>query len=133
MEELELDRRAGKGRRCCLGDVLECRTMAFSCKDDLKKSLCKNILFGGVVVWCGVNQMIIHFPKSSILPSALRHGIESFCPPTSSDNLCLLFCLILLLYWGEVIPMTATQYREERNNIQGNILKILSNLCSGNL
>ena len=29
----------------------------------------KPIHFGRVVVWCGVNQMIIHFSEASILPS----------------------------------------------------------------
>ena len=41
----------------------------FSNKDDLKKSVWKNIHFGTVLVWCGLNQMIIHFSEASILPS----------------------------------------------------------------
>ena len=66
-----------------------------------------------VVVWCGVNQMIIHFFKASILPGS-RYSINPFLeiimvqnrkcgkefnkfpsPSTasSSDDLCLLFCL----------------------------------------
>ena len=39
----------------------------FSNKDDLKKSFWKKIHFGRVVVWCGVNLMIIHFSEASIL------------------------------------------------------------------
>ena len=38
--------------------------------DDLKKSYGKNIPFGRVVVWCGVNGKIIHFAKASIFHSA---------------------------------------------------------------
>ena len=55
--EEEADRREGKGRRCLLGDVLECHTSHFSSKDDFKKIFWKEIHFGRVVVWCGVNQM----------------------------------------------------------------------------
>ena len=39
-----------------------------SCKDDLNKSVWKNIHFGRLVVWCGVNQIIIHFYATSNLP-----------------------------------------------------------------
>ena len=38
----------------------------FSSKDDLKKSCWKNIHFGRVVVWYGVNWKIIHFSETSI-------------------------------------------------------------------
>ena len=41
----------------------------FSSKDDLKKSFRKKIHFGRVVVWCGVNQMIIRFSNASFLTS----------------------------------------------------------------
>ena len=55
----ETDRREGKSRRCCFGNVPT--KYPFNSKDDLKKSFWKNIHFGSVVVWCGVNQMIIFF------------------------------------------------------------------------
>ena len=51
--------REGKSRRCCFGNVPT--KYPFNSKDDLKKSFWKNIHFGSVVVWCGVNQMIIFF------------------------------------------------------------------------
>ena len=41
----------------------------YSSKDDLKKSFWENIQFRRVVVWTGVNWMIIHFPKH---PSAKK-------------------------------------------------------------
>ena len=85
----------------------------FSSKDDLTKSIWKNTHFGRVVVWCGVNQMIIHLSEASILPSVrssihpflqiilvlnLQCGmaLNEFCPP--SISLWLLFCLFLLLW-----------------------------------
>ena len=81
-----LDRRERKGRHWCLGDILECR----------------------VVVLYGVNRMIVHFFKASILPSSLYcihpfllnhpggkylllQGIESVSSPNISDDICL-FC-----------------------------------------
>ena len=83
-------------------------------KDDWKKSFWKNIHFGKVMVQCGVNQMIRHFSEASILSSVrssihpllqiilvlnLQCGMEQneYRPPNSSDDLCLLFCLFLLL------------------------------------
>ena len=73
-------KRRHKGRRCCLGDVLECP--AFSSKNDLKKSFWKNIHFGrmGVCctyIYCSVNWMIIHFSKASIPPS-VRSSMHPF-------------------------------------------------------
>ena len=55
------DRKEGKGRRCWLVYVLDCRTI--SSKDDLNQSFWENIHFGGVVVWYGVNQMVIPLSK----------------------------------------------------------------------
>ena len=86
----------------------------FSCKDDLKKNFGKYIHFERAVVWCDVNLMIIHFSEAFIPPSVsssihpflqiilvlnLLLGMElnQFRPSTSSDDLRLLFCLILLL------------------------------------
>ena len=81
----------------------------------MKKGFCKNIHFERGLEWSGVNRMIIHFSKASIPPS-IRSSIHPFLkiilalnnqssiqfrPPTSSDDLCLLFCLIIiLLYMG---------------------------------
>ena len=53
----ELDTREGKGRRWCSGNVIE------SCKDDLKKSYWKKHPLR-VLVWYGVNCMIIHLSES---------------------------------------------------------------------
>ena len=50
-----------------LGDVMP--HYLFSSKDDLKKTIWKNIHFGRVVAWYGVSWKIIHFSKASILPS----------------------------------------------------------------
>ena len=75
--EEETDRREVNDRRCGLGDVLEMPPLqSFGSKDDLKKSFWKNIHFGRVVVWCGVNQMIV-FSEASILQS-IRSSILPF-------------------------------------------------------
>ena len=60
-----------KASCCCLGNLLECRTIAmeFSSKNELNQSFWKNNNFGSVVVWCGVNWKIIHFLEASIPPS----------------------------------------------------------------
>ena len=77
------------------------------------------------MVWCGVNQMIIHFSEASILPSVrssfhpfleiflvlnLLCGMElnEFCPPNSSDDLFLLSCLFLLLCFLNVVHNLGT-------------------------
>ena len=57
--------------------VLECRTSHLVGKDDWQKSFWKNTHFGRVVVWFGVNQMIIHLSEASILPS-VRSSIHPF-------------------------------------------------------
>ena len=62
------DRKEGKGRRCWLVYVLDCRTI--SSKDDMNQRFLENIHFGGVVVWYGVNRIVISFFKSSIPPSS---------------------------------------------------------------
>ena len=68
-----------------------------------------------MVVWCVVDQLIIHFSEASIplsirssihpflkiiLALYLQNGMElnQFRPQTSSDDLCLPFCLILILW-----------------------------------
>ena len=40
-------------------------------KDVLNNYFWENIHFGSVMVWYGLNQMIIRFFKASILPSSL--------------------------------------------------------------
>ena len=62
--EEESGRRKGRGRRCCLGDVLECRTRDLAAWMIWRKVFGKNIHFGRAVVWCGVNRKIIHFFRS---------------------------------------------------------------------
>ena len=94
--------------------VLECRTSHLAARRIWGKVFRKNIHFGRVVVWCGVDQMISPFSETSMLPSIrssinplfqiilmlnLLCGMEliEFHPPNSSDDLCLFFCLILFL------------------------------------
>ena len=45
--------------------------LPFRSKDDLNKSFYENIHFGRVVVWYGVNQMIIHLFKAFIRKVAI--------------------------------------------------------------
>ena len=97
----------GKGCSCWLGDVLECCTNHL---DDLNKSFWENIYFWRVVVWYGVNKMILRFSEASMPPSShyslnpflqiipvenIQFGTEldQFRRLISSDDLCLLFCL----------------------------------------
>ena len=93
-----------------LGKYERC-TSRLAARKILRKVFRKIIHFGRAVVWFGENQMIIHFSEAFILPSVrssiypflqiilvlnLWCGME-FCPPNSSYDLCLLFCLFLLL------------------------------------
>ena len=82
------DRREGKGRHCCLGDVLECRPIHLAARMSRTKVFC-------------VRSSFIHFFKSSwfYISSAAWNLINSPPPPTISDDLCHLFCLILLLWY----------------------------------
>ena len=66
--EEDSDRREGKGRRCCLGDVLECRTSHLAARMILRKGFGRKSLLGGTVVWCGVTWKIIHFSEAFIPP-----------------------------------------------------------------
>ena len=112
--EEETDRRKGKGRRCCLWDVLEwCNNHLRAARTIWSKVFKKKTIhFGRVVVWCGVNQIIIHFSEASILPrvcSSIRPFLQiilqlnlkcgmklnKFWPPYS-----VLFCLFLPLWWA---------------------------------
>ena len=83
----------------------------FSSKDDWKKSFWVNIHFGRVVVWGGVNQMIIHFffkhPLRQvavilfILFFKSSHGAKYTAGAAKSlinsvpflNHLCLIFCI----------------------------------------
>ena len=102
----------------------------FSSKDDLRKSFWKNIHFGIVVAWCGVNWKILNFSEASILPSVnfsihpfvqiilvlnLQFGLNQFRPPNSRNDLCLFFCLLLLWYNspGEEPPEPVSQVELE--------------------
>ena len=89
-------RRKGKGRRCFLGDVLECRAIHLAARMNLKNNFLKNIYFGRVMVWCELEDhpffWSIYSAKcpfyyssiSSNPPSAksvLRHGFEWISSP----------------------------------------------------
>ena len=117
----------------------------FSSKDYLKKCFWKNIHFGRVVVWCYVKQRIIHFSESSILPSVrssihpyhlqvilvlnLQCGTElnKFRPPNSSDDLCLLFCLLYFFYawFSSMLLSQAAQLEFQPTQTQFSIKLIL--------
>ena len=70
--------------------------------DDLKKSFWKNIHFGRVVVWYGVNQMIIHFTEASILPS-VHSSINHFL------QIILVLNLLCGVEWNEFRPSKSMQ------------------------
>ena len=114
------DRRNRKTRRQRSSLLFGGRTrmphLPLSSKDDLKKRFLKNIHFGRVVVWCGVNHgwstiifWSIHSAKrlffyssfSSNHPGAKSVVGHGFKPPNSSDDICLLFWLswIYLKAW----------------------------------
>ena len=99
------------------------------------KSFWKNIHFGKMVVWCGLNWKIIHFSKASIMTSvhfsfhpfleiilaltcssAARNGSNSQILLTKqhSDDLCLLFSI-----------MYGTSFFDGAENPEENILPIL--------
>ena len=103
----KIDRREDISRRCRCGRN-KMAHQPFSNKDDLKKEKCLEEhpcwqWFGR----CGVNRMIIHCSETSIRSSILQIilvrnlqcGMElnQFRPLTISDDLYLLFCLILLI------------------------------------
>ena len=64
----------GKGRRFYLGDVQYLHAaLAIEQQGGFEERVFwKKIHFGRVVVWCGVNQMIINFSEASILRSSLQ-------------------------------------------------------------
>ena len=97
------------------GSNIECRTSHIA--DDLKKSFWKNIQFGRVVfgvVWTGWSSIFskVSIPQSIIssiqsflqiilaLNASVAWNYNQFRPPTSSNDLCLPFCLILIP-WGQ--------------------------------
>ena len=63
-------RREGKGRHCCLEDLLECRTNHLAERMIWKKVIRSLSIFGWAVVWYYVNRMIIYFSKQSFHPVA---------------------------------------------------------------
>ena len=78
--EEETGRREGEVRRCCLGDVRECRTSHLVVRMIWRKVFgrASNLGgLGGLPVRCVVNQMIIQFSEASILPS-VRSSIHPF-------------------------------------------------------
>ena len=107
--EEETYRSEGKGRRCCLGDVLECHTSHLAARMIWKKFLeeypfWKGCWFG--VVWTVRSSIFSKHPfqhcsffyssVSSNHPGAKYlawQGIESTVPQNSSDDLCLLSCI----------------------------------------
>ena len=107
--EEESHRRKRKGRRCWLGDVLDCRTRDWVARMIWRKVFGRTSILRGVVVWCGWwTLMIIHFCKSSIHPffyvsfSANHPGAKSLkTSPNQQQRLLLCFCKIL---WCKSIP-----------------------------
>ena len=112
--EEEIDRRKGKGRRCCLGNILECRTSQQGWIEE--KFLEEEHPFWRVVVWrAGVKHrwssvylkhpfcqafvlLFIPFFKSSwCYIYIVRSWNWIIRRANSSDDLCFLFCLFLLL------------------------------------
>ena len=98
------DRRTGKGRRCCLRDriysiSISGRTSCFEEQDEL-------ILFFKSS-WCTIHPFL-----QIVLVQNSQRGKElnKFCPPNSSDDLCLLFCTYLSFFCGpslgfQIIPL----------------------------
>ena len=65
-QKKDKDRRKGKGRRCCLGDVLVCRTNYLAARMILTKVFGRTSILGGWWFCYGVYRMNIHFFKASI-------------------------------------------------------------------
>ena len=71
IEEEETDRREGKGRRCCLGDVIECRTSHLAAMMIWTKVFERSFISGwwwNGVVW--IRWSIIHSAKRPIFYSS---------------------------------------------------------------
>ena len=107
---VELDRREGKGRRCYWGEVFEWRNNYLAARMIWKKVFERTSTLGGRwfgVVWTERSSI---FPKQPFYPfffstissnhpgakPVVRFRIESILSPNSNDDLCLLFCLLLL-------------------------------------
>ena len=74
--EEETDRRKDKGRRCCLGDGIECRTSQLAARIFEETLLEENPLWeGGGLVWCEPDDY--PFSEVPILPS-VRSSIYPF-------------------------------------------------------
>ena len=95
--------------------------LPFISKDDLNKRCWEHIHFS--MVWNDYHPFFrasippsslysIHPFLKTILVVNLQCGMElnEFRPSNSSDDLCLLFCLFLLLWiWGTLIPVLCTR------------------------
>ena len=110
VKEEETDRRAGKGRRCCLGDVLECRTSYLAARMIWRKAFGRtSILGGGGLVWYEMDDYqffrsiysakgpMFYSSISSNHPGAkslLRQGGESILSPKQQRRpLPFCFCI----------------------------------------
>ena len=70
--EEESDRRVGRGRHYCLGDILDCHNSHLAARMIWRKVFGRTSILGGwCMVWWGVNLMVIHFYETAIPPSGL--------------------------------------------------------------
>ena len=95
-----------------MGDVIECRTAHYS-QDDLKKRMNRRTNTWRNGCFGKINDLPVHIspnhhpPKMNVLSKKLFFKsslpLNGYCsiqfrPPTSSDDLCLPLCRILILY-----------------------------------
>ena len=132
-EKQDKDRREGKGHRCYLGDILECRTNHLAArmiwtKVFGRKSIWVGWWFG--MVWTGWSSILSKHPFRQvvcilfilfikiILVENREHGKElhQFRPPSSRDDLCLLFCLY---------PSSMVQWHHRRRIELENMAKVV--------
>ena len=81
-------------------DIREGKREIFSSKGDLKKSFWKNIHFGRVGVWFGVNQMISHF--SEVFYMSILLFILFFKSSWTAATTFAFSCCLFLLLWFEI-------------------------------
>ena len=111
--EEDSDRREGKGRLCWLGDgtdLIPCRTSHLA-QDDLKKRITRETATWRNGYFRKMDDHLVTLHPTTTLPkwmffqklflesSLLLNGLCGIQvrPPTSSPNICLPFCLILIL------------------------------------